>query len=113
MPAGRGVSRRQLLQTSALGAAGISLAPAFSAGRVVAAPAAQPLPVKPFEFEEAAISELHARLNSGELTSRGLTEAYLTRISEIDDNCTRTHCAARKRPGLNSVIETNPDALSI
>jgi amidase len=42
-------------------------------------------------------------MKSGQLTSRSITEMYLKRIDEID----------RNGPAVNSVIELNPDALSI
>ncbi len=42
-------------------------------------------------------------MKSGELSAHSLTQAYLERINEIDKN----------GPKLNSVIEVNPDALSI
>src|SRR5262249_9204364 len=84
-------SRRELL----LGAAAAALA---TATRAPAAP-----DVKPFEFGEATLADLEARLKSGSLTSRALTEKYLARIDEID----------RKGPAINSVIEVNPDALAI
>jgi amidase len=99
----QGVSRREILQRTAFGAAGLSLAPALSAGRALASPVSEFAPAKPFEFDEVTISDLQARMKSGELTSRSLTEAYLQRIEEID----------KSGPGLRSVIEVNPDALSI
>ncbi len=52
------------------------------------------------ELNEITISELQAKMKSGELTARRLTEMYLERIKEID-------------PKLRSVVETNPDALKI
>lgn len=54
-------------------------------------------------LEEWTISELQSMMTTGELTSRQLTELYLQRIDAID----------RNGPKLNSVIETNPDALTI
>jgi amidase len=49
---------------------------------------------------EASIPELGALIDSGAVTSVGLTEAYLRRIGRLD-------------PLLHSVVETNPDALEI
>lgn len=54
-----------------------------------------------FAHEEAGIADLQAKLQSGSLTSRALTQAYLDRIAAIDD----------AGPSLNAVIELNPDAL--
>lgn len=52
------------------------------------------------EIVEMSISEARAKMSSGQLTSRRLVEMYLERIKQID-------------PQLHSVIEVNPDALSI
>jgi amidase len=54
-------------------------------------------------MEEWTISEIQTRMQSGELTSHELTRLYLERIETIDKNGS---C-------LNSVIEVNPDALTI
>jgi len=54
-------------------------------------------------LQEWTISELQSMMTTGELTSRRLTELYLERIDAID----------RNGPKVNSVIETNPDALAI
>ncbi len=56
-----------------------------------------------FDFEEATIAQLREAMQAGALTARSITEKYLSRIEEID----------RNGPAVNSVIETNPDALSI
>ncbi len=56
-----------------------------------------------FPFAEMSVAQLQSRMTSGTLTSRALTAAYLSRIAAVD----------RSGPTLNSVIETNPDALMI
>ena len=56
-----------------------------------------------FEFDETTIDDLQRKMQAGELTSRAITEKYLDRIQQID----------KSGPKLNSVIEINPDALSI
>ena len=98
-----GFSRRRVLQTGVIGALGASIVPALSAGRVLAAALPTAEPVKPFEFDEATISNLQERMRSGQTSARVLTESYLMRIEEID----------KSGPAINSVIETNPDALAI
>jgi amidase len=55
------------------------------------------------DLEEISVSELQERMESGELTARTLAEMYLQRVEDID----------RSGPMLNSVLEINPDALSI
>ena len=59
--------------------------------------------VKPFALEETTISELQEGMQKGRYTARSITEMYLKRIEEID----------KKGPSINSVIELNPDALTI
>ena len=56
-----------------------------------------------FKLHELTIDDLQDKMRSGELTARAITEAYLARIREVDQS----------GPKLNSVIETNPDALAI
>ena len=56
-----------------------------------------------FPFAELSVVALQSRMTTGALTSRALTAAYLARIDAVD----------RAGPLLNSVIETNPDALAI
>jgi amidase len=54
-------------------------------------------------MEEWTISEIQAKMAIGELNSQQLTHFYLDRIETLD----------RKGPRLNSIIELNPEALSI
>ena len=56
-----------------------------------------------FALNETTIQELEKKMQSGELTSKQITELYLSRIAQIDKN----------NYNLNSVIEINPDAISI
>jgi len=53
-----------------------------------------------FEFIEATIPELQAAMASGQLSSKRLVMGYLDRIQSLN-------------PLLHSVIETNPNAISI
>ena len=68
---------------------------ALAAGTLAAPP--------PFELEEATVADLQKRMTGGSLTAHALTQRYLDRIAAID----------KGGPALNSVIELNPDALSI
>jgi amidase len=56
-----------------------------------------------FQFSEATVAELQSEMAEGELTSEQLTTAYLRRILELDQG----------GPGVNSIIELNPDALAM
>jgi amidase len=62
-----------------------------------------PAEVKPFELDEITIAELQDGMKSGKYTARSIAELYLARIDAID----------KSGPAINSVIETNPDALAI
>ena len=55
----------------------------------------------PSKFNEATIAQLQEDMASGKLTSVELTQFYITRIFLLD----------QKGPGVNSVIQLNPDAL--
>jgi len=59
--------------------------------------------VEAAELDEVGIAELRKGMETGKYTARSIVEAYLKRIDEID----------RKGPAVNSVLEVNPDALSI
>jgi amidase len=56
-----------------------------------------------FELNEATITILQQKMQNKEYTSRTITELYLKRIDAID----------KAGPKLNSVIQVNPDALSM
>ncbi|HKV25267.1 MAG TPA: amidase [Candidatus Acidoferrum sp.] len=102
--------RRKFLQSGLLGgvaaAAGPLLRPAI-AEAVPSKPApdrcGQPIEVPPFEFEEISVAELQEGMKSGKYSAREIAEKYLARIEAVDKN----------GPRVNSVIETNPDALEI
>jgi amidase len=57
----------------------------------------------PTRHNEATVAQLQAEMASGRLTSEELTEEYIARIVALDQN----------GPGVNAVIELNPDALAI
>lgn len=98
------MKRRKFLETTALGCV---LALSKPASLISASESARshlpPAPAKEFELEEITISELQDGMKSGRFTARSLVKKYLDRIDEID----------KHGPELNSVIEINPDAISI
>ena len=59
--------------------------------------------VPALELDETTISHLSSSMSSGRLTAASLARQYLRRIHDLD----------KGGPKLNSVIELNPDALSI
>jgi amidase len=98
-------NRRSFLRSTLVGSAATTLAslyPVVGAARV-AVPGTPAEDIKPFELDELTISELRDGMNSGKFTAHSLVEKYSIRIYEID----------KQGPALNSVIEMNPDALSI
>ncbi|QYU67194.1 hypothetical protein J4558_19920 [Leptolyngbya sp. 15MV] len=56
--------------------------------------------MSPIDIEEKSIVELQSMMTSGEASAKGIVEAYLRRIESLDKQ-------------INSIIELNPDALSI
>jgi amidase len=56
-----------------------------------------------FELDETTIADLQSGMSSGKYTAHSLARKYLDRIDDID----------KHGPAINSVIELNPDALSI
>ena len=58
---------------------------------------------EPFSFDEASVAALQGEMQAGRLTSRAITDHYLQRIADLD----------HKGPSLHSIIETNPDAVSL
>ena len=77
-----------------------ALASAMGSGHVMAATSTQSRGVN---IVEASVADLQAAMQSGKLTSQKLVKAYLSRIRAIDT----------AGPHINSIIELNPDALSI
>jgi amidase len=57
----------------------------------------------PTRHNEATVAQLQAEMASGRLSSEELTKEYIERILALDQN----------GPGVNAVIELNPDALAM
>ncbi|RNI29159.1 amidase [Rufibacter latericius] len=112
------MNRRNFLRTGSL--AGITLS-AFGLGACATTPTATAAPETAtkettgeatpattattdptdFQLNEVTIQELQRKMQSGELTSKAITQLYLDRIQAVD----------KSGPKINSVIEVNPDAL--
>ena len=97
------MDRRGFLRYGVIGGAMGMAARAVGSGPVEAAAKPARAAASAVALEEATIDGLQAQMKAGTLTARRLTQAYLDRIEALD----------RKGPALRSVIETNPDALSI
>src|SRR5258707_638672 len=68
-----------------------------------AADATAPEASAPSHFNEATVAGLQAKMAAGTISSEQLTRYYLQRILALDQN----------GPGVNSVIELNPEAIRI
>lgn len=97
------MNRRKFLETSALGCALAITQPASAIAARDFSPEHIPSPPKDFELEELTITELQDGMKSGKFTARSLVKEYLDRIDDID----------KHGPAINSVLEINPDAISI
>ena len=99
----RGVSRRNFLRASAVGGALAAAGPIACGPAPPPAPDAAPPASTPdaFPLEETTIGALQEDMASGAWTARAITEAYLTRISQLN----------LEGPALRALIETNPDAV--
>jgi len=102
-------SRRNFLRTGVTATLATAAYPALGSARVVD-PLPPPSPtvtvavtVRDFELDEITIDDLQKALQSGQYSSRSVTEKYQARIQEID----------KAGPMVNSVIELNPEALQI
>ena len=60
---------------------------------------AVPAPTARFEVEEATIASVHAAMQRGQLSCRGLVGAYLARIAAYDKN----------GPAVNAIVTINPE----
>ena len=99
------MKRRDFISSSAVAAAGLSsvLAASCNTNTVKKNPVANSNPPHEFPLNEESISSLQEKMAAGQYTSEQIANLYLRRIEELD----------KKGPVLNSVIELNPDAISI
>ncbi len=80
----------------------------LGAAATVSAAHAQPVeaPAARFEVEEATIASVHAAMKAGQLTCRGLVDAYLARIAAYDKNgpaVTPLSRSTRRRQGSPTI----------
>ena len=60
-------------------------------------------PPIPTQHNEATIAQLQSDMAAGKLKSEDLTKEYIARIQALDQS----------NPGVNALIELNPDALAM
>jgi amidase len=101
------MNRRTFVRTTVIGGVGLASASAsVSAGKTPAKDAGASIITNPppaFELDELTIAELQSGMASGKYSAHSLASKYLDRIDAID----------KHGPAISSVIELNPDALSI
>ena len=99
------MKRRQFIHHSLLGSSALlfPLLPACQPANETDAAEPSGAGAEDFALEETTIEDLRAGMESGKYTARSIAEQYLKRIEEIDQN----------GPTLRSVIEVNPEALTI
>jgi amidase len=98
------LDRRAFLgQAALLGAAALSQSRWQHSTRWLRSLAPVPQGGEPFQFDEVSVTALQNEMQAGRLTSKAITEHYLQRIADLD----------QKGPALHSIIETNPEAVSV
>jgi len=97
------MNRRTFVRNSVAGSVGLASVSINTAAKEAAhtTPAAGAPPA--FELDEATIAELQTAMASGKHSAHSLARKYLDRIDDVD----------KHGPAINSVIELNPEALSI
>jgi amidase len=100
---GRAVSRRTFIRLGAAAGAGASIVGSGAAAHAKHQDWDEHSRSSHGRFNEATIAELQAAMASGRVSAVELTLFYLNRIKALDES----------GPRVNSVIELNPDALSM
>jgi amidase len=102
-PAGGAVSRRRFIQLGAAAGAGVSVVGGGAAAHAAEQDWDEQSSSSHGRFNEATIAQLQAAMASGRASAVELTLFYLNRIRALDEN----------GPRVNSVLELNPEALSM
>src|SRR5829696_2173771 len=92
-----------ILRLACFGCGTATAPPATQSSAQAAQPGPSAVPSSTFDLEEATLADLQARMTAGKETARSLVEKYTARIAQLD----------RQGPALRSVIELNPDAITI
>jgi amidase len=94
------MNRRKFVRNGLFSGAALAT---VSSRSLTAAEKSTEAPPAAFELDESTIEQLQTGMASGKYTAQSIARKYLDRIDEID----------KHGPVVNSVIELNPDALSI
>ncbi|MDX6497019.1 MAG: amidase [Blastocatellia bacterium] len=98
------MNRRTFVRNSMAGGVGLASASISTAAKETPT-TSRPVSLAPpaFDLDEATIADLQSGMTAGKYTAHSLARKYLDRIDGVD----------KHGPAINSVIELNPDALSI
>ena len=97
------MNRRNFVKSSVVGGVGLATVNAVRPNATASVSTSASAPTPAFELDEMTINDLQSAMASGKYSSHSLARKYLDRIDDID----------KHGPTINSVIELNPDALSI
>jgi amidase len=98
------MNRRTFVRSSVAGSVGLASVSLNTAAKETAhTTSAVSAPPPAFELDEMTIADLQSGMASGKYSAHSLTRKYLDRIDDID----------KHGPAISSVIELNPEALSI
>src|ERR1700686_316298 len=98
------MNRRTFVRHSVVGGVGLASAGITTAGKETSpSSSATSTPPPAFELDELTLAELQSGMASGKYSAHSLARKYLDRIDNVD----------KHGPAINSVLELNPDALSI
>src|SRR3989441_3127445 len=96
------MNRRTFVRKGVIGGAGLASVSLAISETSMASSSSNSRPPA-FELDELTAADLQSGMASGKFTAHSLARKYLDRIDDID----------KHGPAINSVIELNPDALSI
>ncbi len=94
------MKRRHFFKTTAIGSAVLAATGMAACTQTNQSVAEKTFDPSFFELNEITIQQLQQKMESGEMTSEAICKTYLERIAAVD-------------PIIHSIIELNPDALSI
>src|SRR5258706_1730309 len=97
------MNRRNFVRHGVVGSIGLASAGITTAKETAHSSGPGSMATPAFELDEATIAELQSAMALGKYSAHSLARKYLDRIDAVD----------KHGPAINSVIELNPDALSI
>src|SRR6266571_9071211 len=98
----KNMNRRTFVRKGVIGGAGLASV-SFAISETSIGSSSPNFPPPAFELDELTIANLQSGMASGKHSAHSLARKYLDRIDDID----------KHGPAFNSLIELNPDALSI